>query len=260
MLIGLVGTPRSIDPNVRPELLADLPQGTVLRGWPSRIGLFPSSPVERDMQAIGHLEAGLRAVEGGARALVLDTLGDYGLEALRSAVSVPVTGAGEAGMAAAARHGRFAIVTVWPASMNFIPRSLLRLYGHEAACIAIHNVGGQEDLADLSGPQGYLARIAEGESEVFARIGAAIDAAVDAGAQAILLGCTCMSGLAERLGAKARVPVVNPLLEAAREAVAATSGQPDAGAVLTARRNVASRMVDALADLPEEACPVCVAE
>lgn len=256
MRLALIGTPRSLGP-VRPELGALLPEDVERVAFPSRVGVFPSDPAARDMQALGHFEAGLTAVEGGADALVLDTLGDYGLAALRAGAGVPVVGAGEAGMARAAALGRFAIVTVWPASMNFIPRDLLHLYGHVEACTGIYNVGEEADLADLSGPDGYLGRIGEGTGDILARVRSTMARAVMDGAEAILLGCTCMSPIAARLAEGALVPVINPLAEAARQAVdAARDGTPCPAQ--TARLPAVRAMVDALADLPEEACPVCV--
>ncbi|MBT0669859.1 hypothetical protein HT136_15955 [Novosphingobium profundi] len=258
MRLALVGTPRSLGP-VRPELMADLPEGTRLEAWPSRVGVFPSGPLERDMQALGHLEAGLCALEADVDALVLDTLGDYGLAALRAVSARPVVGAGEAGMGAAAERGRFAIVTVWPASMNFVPEGLLRAYGHEASCLAIHNVGLEEDLANLSGPEGYLGQVGSGAQTLLARIDAAIARACAQGAEAILLGCTCMSPIAARLAQASRVPVINPLREAARLAVQrAASAAPKPAQPPVARLAAVRAMVDAVADLPEEACPVCV--
>ncbi|MFT3967041.1 MAG: hypothetical protein QM690_14270 [Sphingobium sp.] len=100
MRIALLGTVPGIARGVRPELHPDLPQGTELSAWPSRVGVFPSTPVERDMQAIGHLEAGLRAAASGVDAVAIDSVGDYGLAALKAGLAIPAVGAGEAGMAA----------------------------------------------------------------------------------------------------------------------------------------------------------------
>ena len=50
-----------------------------------------------------------------ANAVIIAAFGDPGLEALRSKLSVPVTGIAEAGMAEAAQGGRrFAVVTTTP--------------------------------------------------------------------------------------------------------------------------------------------------
>lgn len=256
MQIGLLGTPMAIDGRVRPELLGDLPAGTRLSAWPSRVGVFPATPVERDMQAIGHLEAGLRAAAAGMDAVAIDSVGDYGLAALREVLGIPVAGAGEAGMAAAARHGRFAIVTVWPASMNFVPEGLLRAYGHEEACLGIRNVGEEAVIGAVAGPDGYLSQINRVDSAILSRVVAEVTTAATAGAQAVMLGCTCMSPMAARVAELSPVPVINPLAEAAK---AAATAAPSGPAIRSDRADLITRMVDAIAGEADENCPVCVA-
>ncbi|SNS85087.1 MULTISPECIES: aspartate/glutamate racemase family protein [unclassified Azospirillum] len=260
MLIGLLGAVRDPLRPVAPELAPLLSPTTVLRPFPSRVPAFPFTALEQALQQVGHLEAGLAAAEAGCDALVIDSLGDYGLAALRAATALPVFGPGEMGMAAAAAGGRrFGIVTVWPRSMNFIPEGLLRLYGHETACIGIANVGAEAELDRLAGPDGYLARVREGAAVVLDAIALAIADMADRGAEAVLLGCTCMSPLAAALAARAAIPVINPLTSAVSaaagtgvwvggERVIARPGRPD----------LVKRMVEGVADEPAEDCPVCI--
>lgn len=259
MRIALLGTVPGIGKGVRPELHAGLPPGTELSAWPSRVGVFPSTPVERDMQAIGHLEAGLRAAAGGADAVVIDSVGDYGLAALKSALAIPAVGAGEAGMAAAAAHGRFAIVTVWPESMNFVARALLRAYALEDRCIGIRNIGAEQVIDRVAGPDGYLASVDRADPDILSAVVAAIHAAVADGAEAIMLGCTCMSPMAERVKAAVDVPVVSPLDEAVQQALslAATSPVPPAR-IRSTRAPLLTRMIEAIAGAADEQCPVCI--
>lgn len=257
MRLGLLGTVRGLNPAVRPELLPDLPAGTTLSAWPSRVGVFPSTPVERTMQAIGHLEAGLSAAEAGADAVVIDSVGDYGLDALRSALAIPVAGSGEAGMAAAAAHGRFAIVTVWPRSMNFVPMDLLHAYGHKDRCIGIRNVGEEAVLDAIAGPDGYLDRVNRADGSILDKVLAEIEAAVADGADAILLGCTCMSPMAAKVAEAVRIPVINPLAEGAKQA-ALLAAQSGSKGIITGRADLVRRMVDAIAGEEDENCPVCV--
>ncbi|HEX7874471.1 MAG TPA: aspartate/glutamate racemase family protein [Sphingobium sp.] len=257
MRLGLLGTVRGLDPRVRPELHPGLPVGTELSAWASRVGVFPSTPVERAMQAIGHLEAGLSAAAAGVDAVAIDSLGDYGLDALRAALAIPVVGSGEAGMAAAAAHGRFAIVTVWPRSMNFVPEDLLDAYGHRDRCTGIRNVGEEGVLDAIAGPDGYLDRVNRADTGILGRVVAEIEAAVAEGAEAILLGCTCMSPMAAKVAAAVRVPVINPLAEAAQKAVALASACGAKG-IITERAELVRRMVDAIAGEVDENCPVCV--
>ena len=261
MRIGLLGTVRTLEREVRPELLPLLPAGTEVTAWPSRVGAFPATPLERALQAIGHLDAGLAAAAAGMDALAIDSVGDYGLDALRAGLALPVVGAGEAGVTAAARHGRFAIVTVWPASMNFVPVELLRSHGVTDQCLGIRNVGEEAVIGDLAGPDGYLGRVHRADQPIFARVVAAVEEAAAAGAEAVMLGCTCMSPMAAKVASAVRVPVINPLAEAAMSAARLAVGQTRAEpAIRTERAAVVARMVDAVAGEADEACPVCVAE
>jgi allantoin racemase len=259
MRIALIGTVPGYGKDVRPELHKALPPGTELSAWPSRVGVFPSTPVERDMQAIGHLEAGLRAAAGGADAVVIDSLGDYGLAALRAGLAIPAVGSGERGMAVAAGLGRFAIVTVWPPSMNFVPESLLRLHGLEDRCTGIHNVGDEQVISRLAGPGGYLDDVSRGSPSILWGIVTEIKNAVSNGAEAILLGCTCMSPIAARIAREVSLPVINPLAEAAKYAVTLARDMPPAEApILSPRAALLTRMVDSIAGEADENCPVCI--
>nr|WP_140404511.1 aspartate/glutamate racemase family protein [Sphingomonas sp. CDS-1] len=242
---------------IRPELRADLPAGTILSAWPSRIGVFPSTPVERAMQDIGHMEAGLSAAEAGVDAVVIDSVADYGRDALRAALAIPVVGSGEAGLAAAAVHGRFAIVTVWPRSMNFAAESLLHIHGHAESCLGIRNVGHEDVLGMIADPDGYLSRVNRAEASILDQVVTEIDAAIAEGAEAIMLGCTCMSPMAAKVAVAVSVPVINPLAEAAKRAVVLARNGAAKG-VATDRADLVRRMVDAIAGEADENCPVCV--
>lgn len=261
MHIALLGTLIAIGQPVRPELLSALPDDTRLTAWPSRVGVFPSSPIERDIQAIGHFEAGLRAASQGADAVVIDSVGDYGLDALRAGLGIPATGAGECGMAAAAALGRFAIVSVWPESMNFVPLGLLRTYGHEARCTGIYNVGAEDVLDRVAGPDGYLSAVSSAEPALLAAVVDAIGRARADGADAIMLGCSCMSPMAAQVAAAVAIPVINPLKEAAAQAfMLADAGNPAQKRVTTGRGALVTQMVNAISGQVTEDCPVCIAE
>lgn len=262
MKIGTLGTVKNpLDRRgVAPELRSSLAADTTLVGFPSRVPAFPFTPVEQAMQQLGHLDAAFAATAQGCDAVVIDSVGDYGLPAIRAALDIPAIGAGEAGMMAASAGGRrFAIVTVWPASMNFIVKGLLRSYAIEQFCTAIRNVGEEGALDSLAGPDGYLAQIRDGQDGIVARVVAAVYAETVAGAEAVMLGCTCMSPIAARVQAACGVPVINPLAEGVRraEALARSDIRTPAG-LRPGRDALVARMVDAVADETPEDCPVCV--
>lgn len=57
--------------------------------------VFPDSPRARETCALAYLEAGLTAETNGYAGLYINTVGDYGLQELRKASTIPVSGAGE---------------------------------------------------------------------------------------------------------------------------------------------------------------------
>jgi allantoin racemase len=255
--IALIGGGPSLGGVDAPELQQLVAPGDELASYPSRVSAFPYTALEMLLQDVGHAEAAFTAVDEGASAIVIDSVGDYGLAAMRASLPVPAFGAGEAGMAAAGANGRrFAIVTVWPESMNFILEGRLRAYGHHHACTGIFNVGAEGDVGGPDGPNAYLMRIKGGHRSIIDAASHAIGTAASHGAEAVMLGCTCMSGIAATLAAAAPVPVINPL--GAAVAAAAATGPITPPALREGRRDMLRAMVDAVAGAPAEACPVCI--
>ena len=257
--IALIGGDRPSGTIAAPELESLVGDDARLIAYPSRIGAFPYTPLEMLLLEVGHADAAFTAVSEGCQALVIDSVGDYGLAAMRASLPVPALGAGEAGMSAAASTGRrFAIVTVWPATMNFILEGRLRAYGHSGACTGVFNIGTENDVSRASIPAAYLSRIRDGHRSVLDAASNAIATAVSGGAEAVMLGCTCMSGVAAKLAANAAVPVINPL--AAAVAAAERAGPIVAPKVRDGREEMLRAMVEAVATDIAEACPVCIAE
>lgn len=260
MQIGLIGT--AVNPLQRggpaPEL-AKLFPGMVLKAFPSRVPAFPYTPLEQAMQALGHAEAALSAAEASCDAVVIDSVGDYGLAAMRAMLPVPAIGSGEAGLAEAAEGGRsFGIVTVWPGSMNFILYERLQACGVLGLCADIVNVGSDADAASLAGPDGYLAQVREGRGTVQAKVRDAIARLAGRGAHAVMLGCTCMSAMAEAIAAASPVPVINPLAAGVRAALTAPpKARPSQ--LREGRPALLRAMVGAVAGETAEDCPVCIA-
>ncbi len=257
--IALIGA--ASDPLARtapaPELAALFP-GIKLFAYPSRVPAFPYTPLEQAMQALGHAEAALQAAEDGCGAVVIDSVGDYGLAAMRAMLPVPAIGSGEAGLAEAAAQGRrFGIVTVWPESMNFILAERLAAGGCAHACAGVVNVGEDSDTEVLAGPEGYLTQIREGREGVVHKVLAGVAELAARGAEAVMLGCTCMSGMADGVADAVDIPIINPLAAGVRAAITAPplSVTPH---LRDGRAELLRAMVDAVAGEPAEDCPVCI--
>lgn len=137
------------------------------------------------------------------QAVLLACFGDPGLEGLRAACGGrPVVGLADCAMAdAAARHGRFAILTCGPDWVDLLERRAAEL-GHAEALTGVWAlpVNGRELALQ---PERWQAALQ-----------AAADDAQQQGAQALILGGAAFAGLA--LGIVSALPQVDPLQVAAR--------------------------------------------
>lgn len=149
--------------------------------------------------------AAMQAEAEGMDAVLIDCMGDPGLEAAREAVSIPVVGPGEAAMHMAAISGhRFSCVTILDSVRpRFHARA--RLYGCSERLASVRAINMpvleiERNLADLPDLLFVEAR----------------RAVVEDGADTIILGCTGFLGVAAKLEAMLKqaghpVPVINPM-------------------------------------------------
>ena len=148
------------------------------------------------------VEAGLRAEEEGYDAVLMDTVSDSGLAALRSRLSIPVIGPGLVSYAVAIMLGkRFSIVTMWD-KWNHLYEKNLVLYDLKQKCASIRAVNIPPDLEAL-----FTGK----EQEMFEALTAEAQKAIDEdGADVILLGSTTMHQAGDYMAAHLPAPVVNP--------------------------------------------------
>ncbi|WP_291296682.1 aspartate/glutamate racemase family protein [Elioraea sp.] len=131
-------------------------------------------------------------------AVLLACFGDPGLAALREVSPVPVAGMAEASLlAAAALGGRIGVLT---GGARWVP-----MLAEYAAAIGL----GQRTLI-RSVPQ-TGAEIAADPDGAVAGLAAEARALVDGGAEVIVLGGAGLAGLAQRIGARTPVPVLDSL-------------------------------------------------
>jgi len=189
-----------------------------------------TDPLRLALKDLIYAEAAVRAERLDYDAVFVNTVADYGLPLMREAVSIPVVGAGEAGLRTAAEGGRpFAIVTVWPSITQPSYDRVLRDTGRTAQCREIRYVLDEPELGTFGGGRAVMDAVDRPGTEVAHRVRRSCIQAEAAGAQAIVLGCTCMAALTEWLQEAVSIPVVNPLREghrAAEQAVRAADPKP----------------------------------
>lgn len=218
-----------------------------------------------ELATVAAIEA---ATSAGCDAAYIDSFGDYGIERARSSATIPVLGAGEASLAAAAQVSeRFSIVTVWPRSMAYLYEGRLAACVGGERCAAVHFVSDEEELDRVGTASGVKARMLRSEAGLVDLITEHCLRAVrqdDCGA--ILLGCTCMAPIADRIERQVPVPVLEPSRigqEAAFDLLGEQLSRPPAASV-TNRSGLATAFIDAYLAAKEvdfeasDECDVCL--
>lgn len=151
-------------------------------------------------------QAGVSSEGEGYSAVLVDTVSDSGVRALRSRLTIPVVGPGEAAFLMAMMLGkRFTILTMWPQWFPLYEKTLGE-YGFEHRLASMRSIETRPDLSDL---------LAGKEEVIFARLESEARAAIEEdGADVIVLGSTTMHQSAAYLASRLPVPVINPGLVA----------------------------------------------
>jgi allantoin racemase len=170
---------------------------------PVRIGSTSfMSPHDWLIADLGIYEAGVTAEEEGFDAVVIDTMSDSGMAALRSVLSIPVIGPGKASMLYALTLGsKFSVLAQWkPALPRY--KKVIREYGFEAQCASVRSFDVEPDFINLT----------EGkEDDTFPRmLETAMRCVEEDGAEVICLGSTTMHQAATYLAERLPVPLINP--------------------------------------------------
>lgn len=171
------------------------------------------SAVDEMLAAPGVVNAAIMAEAQGADAIVIDCMLDPGLEAAREAVSIPVIGAGEAGLQAAAAFGVFSVVTVLQRQDRLFQALARRL-------------GLSENMASVRGIGVPVLALTQDRTDAVARtIDQGRDAQREDKAKAIVFGCTGMLGFAPAVASAlgwSDARVIDPLPNAILAAIEAT--------------------------------------
>jgi allantoin racemase len=155
-------------------------------------------------------QAGVKAEEEGYSAVVIDTVSDSGLRALRSRLNIPVLGPGECAFQMAMMLGkRFTVLTMWDEWFPLYEKTLSE-YGYWDRVASLRSIDTRPDVTELL----------EGKEDIiFDKLKAEAEAAMEEdGADVIVLGSTTMHQSASWLAANLPIPVINPGLVAYKQA------------------------------------------
>jgi allantoin racemase len=147
-------------------------------------------------------EAGLRSEEEGYDAVIMDTVSDSGLAALRSRLSIPVLGPGLVQQHVAAMLGRrFSILTMWQRWVPMYEKTMAE-YGTRHFCASIRPIDVRPDQEQL---------LVGKEEVVFGKLEEQGRIAIEQdGADVLLIGSTTMHQSVEHLRRSLGVPVISP--------------------------------------------------
>jgi allantoin racemase len=147
-------------------------------------------------------QAGIDAEDEGYAGVLIDTVSDSGLRALRSRLTIPVVGPGEVAFATAMMLGKkFTILTMWPQWFPLYEKTLTE-YGWWDRVASLRSIDTRPDVTEL---------LAGKEEVIFEKLKAEAEAAIEEdGADVIVLGSTTMHQSAGYLARELPVPVINP--------------------------------------------------
>jgi allantoin racemase len=147
-------------------------------------------------------QAGITAEEEGYAGVLIDTVSDSGLRALRSRLSIPVVGPGEAAFATAMMLGkRFTVLTMWNEWFPLYEKTLTE-YGWWDRVASLRSIETRPDVTEL---------LVGKEEVIFGKLKAEAEAAIEEdGADVIVLGSTTMHQSAGYLARELPTPVINP--------------------------------------------------
>lgn len=234
-----------------------------------RLSMFAFTPYERLLVDVGYVDAAQSAAQTPCDAILINSFADYGIEAARSAVATPIVGAGEAALrqASATGEGRFCILTVWPKSMGFLYDERLQALQLAPRCLAIRHFSTEDELSRLSADTSVMARMARHENDIIDALSAACDELITRHRpDSIVLGCTCMSPIAETLAKRCPIPVIDGAISGLHLLASGNpAGSAGSSRTMTKRVNLIPDMVSAwvgAAYSPAPAatpdCPVCI--
>lgn len=145
------------------------------------------------------------------RAIIVAGFGDPGAAELARRLRCPVIGIGAASIRAASRDGvPFGIVTTTPDLERDLSSLVDHTLPHSQSGLFVGNFFAKGD------PLGLMAT----ETGLDDALAEAIERAMEAGAQRVVIGGGPLGAAAERLRSRVRVPLINPIRSAAREVVA----------------------------------------
>ena len=209
--IGIIGTGAApTGTNIPPAAIGEIAaQGFAPELIEPRLSTFPMTPYDRGLTALAYLDCAVEAEKAGFDAVFINTVGDYGIDEMKSATDMVVVGAGEATMAMCCNTGRrFSIVTIWPPKLNFIFHERVNSCGMQSRCVSIRNVQQDREVEGIEDAGATTVRLQEHNDSLKSRIVDTIQSAVEEdGADTIMLGCTCMAPVGADIAAQVNVPV-----------------------------------------------------
>ncbi|MEV3925928.1 aspartate/glutamate racemase family protein [Actinomadura coerulea] len=164
-------------------------------------GNMIDSDYERTISDFAVLAAAEKAEEEGYAAVVVNSMSDSGLSALRSRLAIPVVGAGQASMALASCLGtRIGVVTMWQ-PWHALYTSAAASAGISERLVSIRDIDTRPDAEEL---------LSDRETVHPRLLDACVKAIEDDGVHVLIMGSTTMHYAYHYLTERLDVPLINP--------------------------------------------------
>ena len=211
--IGIIGTGGSWYNIIPDPLIENKGESFSIELLENRIVNFPFTHFDRSITSISYIETAIAAQDSGFDAVFINTFGDYGIDSIRSALDIVVVGAGEASMSVSSNLAKnFSIVTLWPPKLNFIYQERLLNSGQNSKCVSIRNILRDDSISAINSASNSINHMNSSNSPTVKDIIHEIELAIsEDGAEAILLGCTCMAKVADKISKSVDIPVIEPM-------------------------------------------------
>jgi Asp/Glu/hydantoin racemase len=154
---------------------------------------------------------GIRAVQDGCDAIIVNALSDFGVSIMRDVMKGPIVGAAYAVSCAAGAFGdRYSLVDIWPEASCGVVNQRFKDYGIFDKFASLRFLHDDEFMGDAQAVATNFTEVTTCDVRYVNRVAAEIDKAIEEDSpDAILLGCTCMSAAAPKLNERVSVPVLN---------------------------------------------------
>ncbi|MCY3888135.1 MAG: aspartate/glutamate racemase family protein [Chloroflexi bacterium] len=209
-VVACTGEENTAKYQIPPEIISP---GFTVDFETTRFPVWPDNYVDYRLVQLSILDVALSAEREGFDAVFVCDSTDLGLAEVRSALSIPVVGGGQATLQVGLALGRrLGIVTVWPRDVRFWYDDMLREYEMSDKLAGVRHITRFDELQTLGSDESWLKRMWNHQDDFLARVEEQCRLVIDEdGADVVMFGCTCMAAIRDAMQGRLEVPLLSPV-------------------------------------------------